>query len=113
MTIDFTDDRAGVDWQELEALYRAAPRGNNFFDRNRFDARTFLGRAGWCAPQPPQPLTHLAFQTLALSRGLLFQPHAEPPALGVSGNRAANRRLCCLVMGVQAGSKAPARNSLP
>ena len=32
MTIVWTDDWAGVDWQELEALYRAAPLGNKNAD---------------------------------------------------------------------------------
>ena len=32
MTIIWSDDRAGVDWQELEALYRAAPLGNKNAD---------------------------------------------------------------------------------
>jgi predicted N-acetyltransferase YhbS len=32
MTIVWTDDWADVDWQELEALYRAAPLGNKSAD---------------------------------------------------------------------------------
>ena len=44
MTIDFTDDRAGVDWQELEALYRAAPLGN----KNADDLKLEFGNSMFC-----------------------------------------------------------------
>jgi N-acetylglutamate synthase-like GNAT family acetyltransferase len=41
MTIDWTDDWAGVDWQELEALYRAAPLGN----KNADDLKVVFGNS--------------------------------------------------------------------
>lgn len=44
MTIDWTDDRAGVDWHELEALYRAAPLGNNSAD----DLEVVFGNSMFC-----------------------------------------------------------------
>ena len=44
MTIDWTDDRAGVDWQELEALYRAAPLGN----KNADDLKVVFGNSMFC-----------------------------------------------------------------
>jgi predicted N-acetyltransferase YhbS len=44
MTIDWTDDRAGVDWQELEALYRAAPLGN----KNADDLEVVFGNSMFC-----------------------------------------------------------------
>jgi N-acetylglutamate synthase-like GNAT family acetyltransferase len=44
MTIDWTDDRAGVDWHELEALYRAAPLGN----KNADDLEVVFGNSMFC-----------------------------------------------------------------
>ena len=44
MTIDFTDDRASVDWRELEALYRAAPLGN----KNADDLKLVFGNSMFC-----------------------------------------------------------------
>jgi predicted N-acetyltransferase YhbS len=44
MTIDWTDDRTGVDWQELEALYRAAPLGN----KNADDLKVVFGNSMFC-----------------------------------------------------------------
>ena len=44
MTIDWTDDRAGVDWHELEALYRAAPLGNKSAD----DLEVVFGNSMFC-----------------------------------------------------------------
>ena len=41
MTIDWTDDWAGVDWHELEALYRAAPLGN----KNADDLKVVFGNS--------------------------------------------------------------------
>ncbi|MEH2624887.1 GNAT superfamily N-acetyltransferase [Bradyrhizobium sp. AZCC 1719] len=44
MTIIWTDDRTGVDWQELEALYRAAPLGN----KNAADLEVVFGNSMFC-----------------------------------------------------------------
>ena len=44
MTIIWSDDRAGVDWQELEALYRAAPLGN----KNADDLEVVFGNSMFC-----------------------------------------------------------------
>jgi len=44
MTIIWSDDRAGVDWQELEALYRAAPLGN----KNADDLELVFGNSMFC-----------------------------------------------------------------
>src|ERR671926_90909 len=44
MTIDWTDDWADVDWQELEALYRAAPLGN----KNADDLKVVFGNSMFC-----------------------------------------------------------------
>jgi predicted N-acetyltransferase YhbS len=44
MTIDFIDDRASVDWRELEALYRAAPLGN----KNADDLKLVFGNSMFC-----------------------------------------------------------------
>ena len=41
MTIHWTDDWAGMDWQELEALYRAAPLGN----KNADDLKVVFGNS--------------------------------------------------------------------
>jgi GNAT superfamily N-acetyltransferase len=41
MTIVWTDDCAGVDWHELEALYRAAPLGN----KNAADLEVVFGNS--------------------------------------------------------------------
>ena len=45
MTIDWTDDWVDVDWQELEALYRAAPLGN----KNADDLRVVFGNSMFCS----------------------------------------------------------------
>ena len=44
MTIDWTDDWVDVDWQELEALYRAAPLGNKSAD----DLKVVFGNSMFC-----------------------------------------------------------------
>ena len=44
MTIIWSDDRSGVDWQELEALYRAAPLGN----KNADDLEVVFGNSMFC-----------------------------------------------------------------
>jgi ribosomal protein S18 acetylase RimI-like enzyme len=44
MTIIWTDNRADVDWQELEALYRAAPLG----DKNAADLEVVFGNSMFC-----------------------------------------------------------------
>ena len=44
MMIDWTDDRTGVDWQELEAVYRAAPLGN----KNADDLEVVFGNSMFC-----------------------------------------------------------------
>jgi hypothetical protein len=44
MTIVWTDSAANVDWQELEALYRAAPLG----DKNAADLQVVFGNSMFC-----------------------------------------------------------------
>jgi len=44
MAIVWTDSRANVDWQELEALYRAAPLG----DKNAADLEVVFGNSMFC-----------------------------------------------------------------
>ena len=44
MTIDWSHDRASVDWKELEALYRAAPLGN----KNADDLEVVFGNSMFC-----------------------------------------------------------------
>ncbi|MCA6118455.1 GNAT family N-acetyltransferase [Bradyrhizobium sp. WSM 1738] len=42
--IDWSDSREGVDWRELEALYRAAPLGN----KNAVDLEIVFGNSMFC-----------------------------------------------------------------
>ncbi|ANV99922.1 GNAT family acetyltransferase [Bradyrhizobium icense] len=42
--IDWSDSREGVDWHELEALYRAAPLGN----KNAADLEVVFGNSMFC-----------------------------------------------------------------
>jgi predicted N-acetyltransferase YhbS len=44
MTVIWSDSRDGVDWQELEALYRAAPLGN----KNAADLELVFGNSMFC-----------------------------------------------------------------
>ena len=44
MQITWSEDRAGVDWLELEALYRAAPLGN----KNAADLEVVFGNSMFC-----------------------------------------------------------------
>ncbi|KRR29800.1 GNAT family N-acetyltransferase [Bradyrhizobium retamae] len=44
MTVIWSDSRDGVDWQELEALYRAAPLGN----KNAADLEVVFGNSMFC-----------------------------------------------------------------
>jgi predicted N-acetyltransferase YhbS len=44
MTVIWSDSRDGIDWQELEALYRAAPLGN----KNAADLELVFGNSMFC-----------------------------------------------------------------